>query len=213
MAILGALCGGLLFLKAPQCLANPLDSLPPDVKSLWLNNVTEAQSIMHPSLDKKTSFPFMVGAPVVAIIILGLGLWKTFSIGGHRVYVKCFVLALLISALGLTFYQVRFSPFAYVVAIVPLAAWVAKVYKETKLKNPTSIIYLGALLVSVPLAWVVPGAFIETAPAAGQETLNKKQTQCASEEVLNSLNTLPTGTIMANPNMTCLLYTSDAADE
>ena len=111
------------------------------------------------------------------------------------------LIALLIAALGFTLYQIRFFPFAYIFAIAPLGAWIAKVYQDTKLKNPDSVTYLAALLASLPLVWMLPGVFIGATFMAEEDLTSKKTHICASDAVLSSLNKLPLGTILAHPNM------------
>ena len=202
LVILGLICAGVLIFQAPQCLSNPLDNLPEEVISLWLNNVEEAKPIAHPSVDKAALVPYMIGAPIIAIIVLCYGLRKSIHEPSNIKNVQFLPLVLLISALGLTFYQIRFYPFAYVFAIVPLAGWVAQVYTHTKRKNSASVLYLGALALAYPMVWMFPGAILKNnAEVEKEKATNEQVARCQSTKVLDALNTLPAGMILANPNM------------
>jgi len=144
----------------------------------------------------------MLCAPIIAVFILILDIRKKLYKNSHDLIVKCLPLGLIISALALTVYQVRFAPFAYIFAIVPLAGWITKVYHETKVKNPASVIYLAALIVSVPIVWSLPGDFYKGVKASTHKPENIENLgNCTSEEVLESLNGLSPGIILANPNM------------
>ena len=203
LALLGLICGAALIFQAPQCLSNPLDDLPDEVINLWLNNIDEAQSIAqsisHESVIKRARAPYALGAPIIALIVLCFGWKNNISKPSHIKSLQALPFILIISALGLTFYQIRFSLFAYIFALIPLAAWVARVYTHTKFKNPASVMYLGALSLSVPHIWALPVVVLQN-DAQKIET-DEQARQCKSEDVLGALNALPKGMILANPNM------------
>lgn len=208
LIILGIICGAILLIQAPQCLVNPLDSLPDEVTDLWLNNISEARSITQMGSDKLKLIPFMICAPFVALILLVLDIRKDLlkrsetKVDALNFSVKLLPLFLIIAALGLTLYQVRFYPFAYIFAIIPLAGWISQTYEKTKSKNPGSVIYLAALIVSVPVSWAIPGLMLEGPEVVKEAELkDKKIAKCTSEDVIKNLKALPTGTILANSDM------------
>ena len=57
LGVLGVMCAAVLVFQAPQCLVNPLDSLPQDVTRLWLDNVEEARPITHKRLERGIIIP------------------------------------------------------------------------------------------------------------------------------------------------------------
>ena len=211
LGALGVICAAVLVFQAPQCLVNPLDSLPQDVTRLWLDNIEEARPITHKSLERSIIIPHMLGAPVVAIIVLCLGLRRQFRKGlsetpynqaSYQMGQHILLLSLIIAALGLTAYQIRFYPFAFVFAIIPLAGWISKVYTDTKRENPDSVAYLAALIISAPFAWEIPGKAFKALLANDTEnTLLEPQAQCVSADVIKSFKALPVGTVLAGPDM------------
>lgn len=206
LMVLGGACMALLSFQAPQCLANPLDALPEEVVSLWLSGIEEAKSLFEITDNKATTIPIMIAAPLLAICIL-LREFRSFKFNREGLEAiwgpKILIFMLLLAGISLTIYQIRFYPFAYVFAILPLAAWVARVFTEGKKANPSSVAYLGALTVSIPFMWAVPGILF----GGGAEDLNEKAEllekaeSCASDDVLKSLNNLPRGLLVANANL------------
>jgi hypothetical protein len=211
LIILGVMCGFVLFTQAPQCLANPLAELPDDVISLWLNNISEAQSITDTEVNKTTTVPYIIGAPILAVLIVILDIRNDILLRSKtdatieirpNINIKFLALALLISGLSLTFYQIRFSPFAYLFAIIPLAGWISNLYRK-KQKNPSSVIYLAALVASIPIAWIAPGILLaETGTADNIVIKEQQKAKCKSNDVLKNLASFPSGTIAANPSLT-----------
>ena len=205
LGVLGALCLLVLSFQAPQCLDNPLNVLPDEVDRLWLSNISEAKGLSLAMKNAVMEIPYMMGAPLLALGLLVLGLWKD-----HRWSGSVLILMLLLGALGLTIYQQRFFPFAYVISIVPLAGWIAKSYQSGRDRlaafdgqddagaKPSNIAYIGALALSVPLIWAVPGILLSE--SEDPATKASKATACYSSSVMEALNTLPTGVIAATSN-------------
>ena len=127
LGVLGLICAAVLGVNAPQCLSNPLDALPAEVTSLWLDYISEAQPVTDKSVDKFVMLPYMLFAPIIAVIVLFRH--KPDHEQSDQKNSKLLLIALLIAALGFTLYQIRFFPFAYIFAIAPLGAWIAKVYQ------------------------------------------------------------------------------------
>ena len=196
LAAIGAICLVILGLQAPQCLANPLDALPLDVVTLWLNDIQEAKPLFSENRDILSEVPFMIGAPVLALIVLIFSLVKTREWSS-----KYLVLLLLITALGLTFYQIRFHSFAYIFALLPLAAWIGKVYEAGRKSGQNNLLYLACLVASIPVIWGTPGLFFEDAGTAKTELETSEASGlCYSQDVISLLNTLPAGLISAGSN-------------
>ncbi|WP_371396806.1 hypothetical protein [Fretibacter rubidus] len=204
LGVLGVACVLVLSFQAPQCLNNPLNVLPDVVDRLWLSNISEAKGLSLGMKNAAMEIPYMLGAPLLALGMLIVAIWKNRRWGG-----TVLILMLLLGALGLTIYQQRFFPFAYVVSILPLAGWIAKTYQAgvgklaahddaSDTPKPSNIAYIGALALSVPLIWAVPGILMSEADNAATEA--SKATACYSSSVMDALNTLPTGVIAATSN-------------
>jgi hypothetical protein len=196
MVSAGALCLFVFALQAPQCLANPLDSLPDDVGAFWLGTVREAQPLLSPGTELMTSVPMFIGAPLVAIVVMLYALMR------RPVWSpKCLVAMLLFAAIALTFYQVRFQPYAYIIALVPLAAWTAEIFVAGRQKNGGGVLYIACLAASISIFWGIPGLwFSDTSRLEARLESAERVKTCFSDSVMAALNALPNGRISASSN-------------
>jgi len=198
IAAVGVACLVILAFQAPQCLANPLEALPDDVVNLWLNGIQEAKPLISPENSWLTDIPYLIGAPLLGLTVLLFNLWK------RRVWdARCLIAGLLISAIGLTIYQVRFFPFAYMFALIPLAAWTAKTFIDGRKKSEGNVLYLFCLVLSVQIFWSVPGIlFGNNVTAKDKIDATAQASNCYGNDVLTQLNKLPAGVLSANSNGT-----------
>lgn len=210
LSIVGGACLVVLLFQAPQCLDNPLNALPETVDRIWLSNVGEAKPLSLRAPDALTMVPYLLGAPLLAVCLLVVGLLRSRKAGtglwGH----EWLMLMLILSAVAMTIYQIRFSPFAYLFSVLPLAVWTGGIYNQGRARvaahkaannegsEPSNIAYLGALALSVPLVWLIPGLLM----AGDQQgkTMGAKASVCYSEAVMMEIAQLPTGLIAATSN-------------
>lgn len=221
-AALGALavvCMIVISFQAPQCLANPLDSLPLDVKELWLGTVSEAKPIYDLEENWQLFIPMVMGPVIFALCALLWRLYKDYKRTAHLSGVwsaDALVLMLLLSAFLLTIYQVRFAPFAYIFALLALSRWVAQSYQKGLEKGGTNIKYIFWLTLALPIVWIIPSAAVmrvlpsvNSAKADINITTPQLDFNCVSDEILEAFNTLPAGLISTSSNFTgaILLHT------
>ena len=195
-------CVVVLSFLAPECLANPLNALPDDVERLWLNQISEAQPISLSMKDAVINIPFMLGAPFLGLLILCWHFWTLRRWSG-----QVLVLMLLLGALALTFYQQRFYPFAYVMAFLPLAGFISRAYiwgrarieaHEEDGKKRSNIAYIGALTLSIPFMWAMPGYVLTKDDV--ETSVSANTGDCYSDAVMSGLTTLPNGLIASPSN-------------
>jgi hypothetical protein len=190
LGLVGAACGATLVLVGPDCLSNPLNDLSPDVKTLWLDRVDEARSILSARPDRVATMGFSLG---ISILALGLSLFGLYR--RQRVRANILFVGLLVSALAMTLYQMRFYVFGHLFAVIPLGLWVADVYRNGKAHSPSSVAYIGALALSLPFLWAVPGLLVS--PQAETDKMGDK-TDCLQDSLFSTLNTVPAGRILAS---------------
>lgn len=197
VAAIGALCLIVFAVQGPQCMANPLASLPDDVKRLWLDEVQEARPIWNVGREWLAIIPLTLGPAGLGMCVLGRQLQKDAAWSP-----RWLIMALLIAATLLSLYQVRFNIFSYVFALMPLAAWVAGLYARGKAKadssedNASNVGYIGALALSIPLVWLLPAAIAQSgAPADQGRDAAAQINACYSAPVMDALKGLPLGTI------------------
>jgi hypothetical protein len=145
-------------LVAPECLSGPYGQLSPELKAVFLDNVTEAQPIYDYAARRPDAAIAALGPPVVA---LALALLRVLSGPRQRRIAWAMPLALLCAALALGFYQVRTLPYANVAAIAVLGAWLAELaarHGMTSLRPAKAAMpVLAGFLVACPLAHLALG--------------------------------------------------------
>ena len=202
LALLAGVCLFVIATAAPQCLSNPLASLPDDARHLWLDSIQEAKpiwNIPHPPL---IIVPYMMGVQCVAVGLCVMRLFDRKDMSANILF-----LALLLSTICLTIYQARFLPFGFMFSMLPLAQWIGRCYVRATQRGQVRTGAIGALAASMPFVWAVPYGVIDTRLSAGKAleepyeiTDNLVLTGCYGPTVTKALNDLPTGLVVANPN-------------
>ena len=193
LAILGLACAALVVIVAPQCLSNPLSDLPPIVKTLWLDEIREAQSTASMWGHSRAEVAFILPVQIVALCVTA---WLLMRGEDRRIFGLFFVLMLV--SVTMTIYQGRFYVFGFLFSVVPLARWVGLLFaKKKRPETENSLAYIGALALSLPFAWAMPFLLSEMGDKDdGEETFKR----CHAESVYEALNALPPGIILAGSN-------------
>ena len=225
LIILGVFCLSALSFQAPQCLANPLDSLPADVTELWLGHITEAEPIFSLTPGWQAFIPMVMGPVLMVVGVVIFDFLKCLKRGGVSADLwapEVLLVLLFLTAFALTVHQARFAPFTYIFALLILARWVAQNYQKGLKKGGTDLSYILCFALSIPMIWASLGLpfssdMKESEPVLRSskstslptevgvnsnqfETLAEK-TNCKSKAVLATLNSVPKGLILANSNM------------
>ncbi|WP_417425700.1 hypothetical protein [Hoeflea sp.] len=193
---------GLAVTVAPQCLGNPLSTLDPLLVTMWLNNVTEAQSI----LGEIRVQPWAV-AGFYAVPVLAMGLCVRRLMQGREIHAHGVLLALLLVSWAIALVQVRGAVFANLISAIPLASLVAELRTRSN-ADPKDLrkglAFAGMAFASVPVVWALAGAVLSmgvdkitgTANAAEEEEIS-----CTSGEALADLAREPTGVVAGPSNL------------
>lgn len=193
LCAVGAVCAAIILIFGPQCLNNPLNELPTAVKSLWLDNVIEAQPLFGDREKWLSVPPYALGAPLVALIIAALGVIRK-----NRVTVNGLFALLLISAIALCLYQIRFNIFGILISMFILPAWIAHIHTESRAKSEGSLAYLPALIISIPMFWGIPGQLF--GPKSVNMITETQNSACYSPPVIEAVRALDTGMFSIPPN-------------
>lgn len=191
LGIVGGVCAAVLFMVGPQCLSNPLSDLSPTVKELWLDRISEARPVLSSSPAALGQIPYRLGIALIALGLCLLGLHRRRMI---RANLLCAVL--LGAALIMTLYQIRFFVFGHLFAVIPLGLWLWETYRDGKARDERSVGYLGALAVSLPILWGLPGVLLM--PDTEQAHMADGKEVCTADSLFEALNTLPQGRILAS---------------
>jgi Ca2+/Na+ antiporter len=199
LVAVGAACGGVFVFQGPQCLANPLDVLAPDVREIWFNSIIEARPMFA---QESGSWPFIAYAMGTSLV--GLAISVRGVIRGQDVRTHLMFALLLTLGLVLMLYQVRFYVFASLLAIVPCAMWVTQVYDAGRKEGGSRVAYLALLVLANPALWALPPTLLAPPEAKAEKAA------CLSEETLAALNSVPPGMILSDANVGALLLNQTA---
>ena len=146
---------------APQCLSNPLDSLDPLLKTMWLNSVIEAQPVWKQfRIDPFTSLSAYI-IPLIAIVSGGIAIRFGRMVREHIV-----LLTLIATAYGIALFQIRGAVFANLLAIFILAPMLALLRARAQ-ADPKNIrkglTFAFMALACVPFIWALLGIAVSQA--------------------------------------------------
>jgi hypothetical protein len=200
IVVCGLLLGALIQNIAPQCLHNPLNDLDPKLISLWLNHVSEAQSITGQFRHEPGSLGTYYAVAFLGVIV---SLWRIFQ--RDRVHQHLIMLVLVSAALLITLLQIRAHIFSTLLATIPLSCAIARAQVISH-ANPKSVRaslgYIGLVLGSVSAVWSLAGILVTEGPGGivNAETTDAKP-NCRTKEALSVLAGLPVGFVYGPSNL------------
>ena len=195
LAVIGLACGVVFVFQGPQCLANPIDVLAPDVREIWFNSITEARPMFAQEGGRWPFVAYAMGTSLVGLIVSIAGVFRGRDVRMHILYALLLAMAVI-----LMLYQVRFYVFGSLLAIVPCAVWVRDVYTRGREEGGRRIAYLAPLVLSNPALWALPPTLL--VPMAEDTAA---ESACLSDATLAALNSLPAGMVLSDANIGALV--------
>lgn len=205
---LGAIGGAVIIVAlivAPQCLQSPLADLDPLIVEMWLNNVTEAQSIFALISVKPWSVMGYYFVPLLSVILCLVKVLKKKQTEQHLKLLVLIILATAISVL-----QVRAMIFSNLIAMIPMIALVTELRVRTH-EEPRNPILASAFIVSVfvsmPIFWMILGSGLskfsadEIKIASNKQQREIIQTGCKSRNAFAILANEPKGVVSGPSNL------------
>ncbi|WP_331372969.1 hypothetical protein [Sinorhizobium chiapasense] len=155
LAVNGFVIAGVLLGIAPECLRNPLSDLDPLLTELWLDRVIEARSFLSIAGQDPGSLGGFYAAGLFAVVLC---LWRIRR--GERTGLFLILLAVVLINWGIALMQVRAAVFSNLLSILPISLLLVDLRSKTMQEGGgpfASVIYVVAVLVSVPAVWAVAG--------------------------------------------------------
>ena len=194
-AIAGAAIGVVLFAAAqPACLAGPMGQFPGPLRSVWYDHASDTQSLRmllastpHAAIASAFTFSAAIAAQIVVLRRYGKG-------------ADAFYLSVLIFAVTLASWQIKYLPYASVLAMPPLAIWIGRLRGTQSVSatvqkcialatlNQYALIVLSIMAVSATIG--------EAEPSEG--AIGTSAQACFRHENLKPLNALSPG-LMFSP--------------
>lgn len=202
------LCGGGAVIAlatvtaAPHCLQSPLADLDPMLKTMWLDRVTEAQSILSQIRTKPESVGGHFAVPLLALIVCAWQAARSDRRPQYLVLMAVIALAFIISLV-----QIRGSVFANLLAIIPLAAIIgekrAALHAMKKPGVGSALQFIALVFISVQIIWSMAGLLVFQGASAQTAVDNSTGPveECASPASLAGLAAEPVGVVSAVTNI------------
>jgi hypothetical protein len=198
----GVVVAASVALIAPGCVANPLDSLDPLLKTFWLSGVMEAQSIAAQFRVDPWSIGSFYAVGLLAILVCLRRIRR-----GEAAEAHLMVLALVVVAFAVALVQIRGSIFSNLLAALPLGAAIADLRRASN-ANPKNIrlglAFAGLTLASTPSTWALAGALM---PGRSHDLFNAElsgapaRATCSDAAEIAPLAREPTGVVAAGSNL------------
>ncbi|MEX3010950.1 hypothetical protein [Hoeflea sp. TYP-13] len=202
LAIGGGVIGLVAVLLVPGCLQSPLADLDPLLRTMWLDSVTEARSVVSQVKYNPENIAGFYAVPVIAIAVCFWQVWRGERPWQNMVFAAAISLAFVISLV-----QVRGSVFANLMAIIPLAAVIAEkqlLYRRSNRLGVAALQYGCLAFVSIQFVWAVAGVLVvdgvdavKTHSTAAEEAAES----CATPQNLAALAAEPKGVVSAVSNL------------
>jgi hypothetical protein len=174
-----------------------LGQLPPLAAKIWLNNVDENKSIVSAFFHRHFSPSFAL------LAFYGVALWaQAHRLRQTRSASDLFLLAAVVSFVGLACWQFKYVAYASFISIVPMALVFSRLGPVGDISSAT--VRLGAivLLNQTVLLWASGGVDA----AVGAEPLTTEQSRtdadaCSKPEAIRALAGLPAGLVATHINV------------
>jgi hypothetical protein len=186
---------------APQCLHNPLADLDPMLVKLWLNSVTEAQSIVSEARFAPESIGLYYAVPVFAVAVCLTRLYLRDRVGMHLT-----MLALVLVNLVIGCIQLRSMFFANFLALLPLSVLAGELHVRTR-REPQNLglglAFVATVLLSAVSTWglVEPVYNRVRGVDAATEGKDGAGLTCRTQGDMQQLASLPAGNVASASNV------------
>jgi hypothetical protein len=184
VAALALVLIALAALLAPACLAGPYGGMDAQLRAIFLARINEARSAVSFFTFAPSEW---VGGVFYGAVIAGLSLLQP------RSRARCLLIALSLTALAVSLWQVRGVPFLILFALPGFAAMLARLLQARGI-----VAFAAALLLGNQAAFAVAGVIYEGTQAHGARIAAfGHQTGCAAPAAVGILNARPKGLVAA----------------
>ena len=201
MLALAAVVAAAMVVFFPQCLASPYAGMDERIRTYWLADVIEAQPFWSVAIHQPKLMAARYVTPFIAILLIG------FQLRTRRLRrAETLAAILLLVAFVVSLWQVRGSTFSVAFAVLPLAAWIAKIRLRAD-AAPSWRLSAGivmAWLVSLNATWagiaVAAQSVVHTAPQPINSDPDHAVT-CGKPADFHDLAVMPATTVLASSNL------------
>lgn len=200
--------GAAVLLIAPQCLQSPLAGLDPMLRSMWLDNVAEAQSALGVLRGSPELFVSQYLLPLGAVALALQAARR-----GANVQANLLLAALILAAYLISLVQVRGAVFANLIAVLVFAQFVGKTRARLRVRPKglkEAAAFCLSLLLATQMTWALGGIAIAKGLAGvgiGEQRSEQSHVRaepelaCRAKSQMAALAAEPTGVVSAVSNI------------
>ncbi|MEM9106241.1 MAG: hypothetical protein AAGC96_11360 [Pseudomonadota bacterium] len=202
LAVGGVIVAVTAYMLVPGCLQSPLANLDPMLRTMWLDHVSEARSVVAQARFGPEDLGRYYAVPVLALAVCGWQIWH-----GQRRWLHAMFASVIAIAFTVSLVQVRGSVFSNILAIIPLAAVIAEKqaqYRGSGRLGAAALQYALLGVFSLQLVWAMIGmmAFEGVDGMKTHATENEETAEnCATADSLTLLANQPAGVVSAVSNL------------
>jgi hypothetical protein len=179
----------------PACLAGPFGQVDPAVFPVWLDSVSEGQSLL--SLGSK--LPVVGGLMLAYVLVVancGIKLMRTDRDEGLR-----FQLIMLMLVVPLSIWQIKLLPYTSFLPIPLIAVWLARPPLQTsRTFNRKTAVWIAGTLVAIAAASYAIVTLSEPSVERMKKAMAPNQS-CTATAAIEPLARLPAGLAVADVNL------------
>ncbi|MBS0249755.1 MAG: hypothetical protein JSR78_01685 [Proteobacteria bacterium] len=178
----------------PKCLAGPLGQLPPLAVKIWLNKVAENKSIVSDFFQRHFS------QSLALLAFYGIALWaQVHRLRETRSASDLFLLAAVLSFVGLACWQYKYVSYASFISIVPMALVFSSLGPVGEISAATVRFGAIVLLNQMVLLWASGGVDAAIgAPPVKTKLVQTNADACSKPDAIRELAALPAGLVAAH---------------
>lgn len=208
LLVIGGAAGGAMYVWAePKCLAGPFADVEPELLAIWLGVIQETHSLgLYASYNAASAWQFAIFAAIGTVAALRL--WWLERDEGSTV-----LLAVVLASVALACWQIKFTPYATLLAAAPVAILIGRLEPGESVSAPAKGLLaflvvnqhsiLGAILAVMALTGDGGGA---AAGATGHGSAQSAapvgdMTRCQDTAAIQPLGELPHGLVAADVDL------------
>lgn len=198
LAAISLLTLGIVAFAFPQCIGSPYADLDPRMRELWLDHVTEAQSLYTLLASRPFTVLGYFVTPLIGLIVAVALLARGSASVGLLLVAAMVGVAFLVSA-----WQVRGSTFAIPLAVIVLAIGLGRLRTFAAARGGilASLALVGGWLAATNAAWALAGGLAAAHLTGGTEAAAPSASACYAGNDHAALAELPAGTVLAISNL------------
>lgn len=185
---------GAYFAANPTCAGGAFAGMDETVRTQWLAKVVESKSLFEFAFIHPSAALSFVAVTVIALTLLTRQMFATRSANDG------FMAASTLLACLYGFYYIKLMPYGILLAIVPIACWIARLPARAEISALSvrlGVVFVTSQMFLGVIAGLTIGLFSDI-EASAKEKMSSGVASCKVKSDLAALSTLPPGLVISD---------------